>query len=95
MRKLFAVLASVLLVAGCSQIKSGTVVDKHYSPAWTQYSTTQQCSGTGTSRICIPIITPTYWPEEYELRLKNSREEGWRNVTPAEYDRYKVGDKYP
>lgn len=90
-----AILTSCMLMAGCSQIKYGTVTDKSYHPAWTQYTTTQQCSGTPPNRICVPIVTPTFWPESYQLRLKNNQDEGWRSVTREEYDRYKVGAKYP
>lgn len=32
--------------------------------------------------------------EHYNIKLRNNDKTGWRNVTPTEYERIKVGDYY-
>jgi hypothetical protein len=102
-KKAIAVGVAALALAGCSTIKSGTVTDKDYTAPWVQImpgtSGRQECYGTGTTRTCTYIpgtpSYPVYHSADWELRLKNSREEGWREVSESEYNRYEVGQQYP
>lgn len=95
-----AVLIAVI-TSGCSTIKSGTVTDKDFTPAWMQWmpGTPPPSSCTGSPIRCTTTPGtpgyPIFHSDEWELRLKNSNDEGWREVSQGEYDRYKVGEHYP
>lgn len=97
-RGLVAVLAlaiAVLLLAACAP-EQGTIEKKDYDPAWSQWiSGSTSCSGTGTTRTCT--TTPghmQFYPESYDLLIVNGDEKGWQSVSPAVYDKAKVGMYY-
>lgn len=41
------------------------------------------------------VIVPTFHPEQWELRLNDGDDEGWHEVSHADFDNYNVGDTYP
>lgn len=71
----------VFVVLACTPpVRSGKVVEKHFTPAHEETYTTQQyngqtCTGSGSSRICTPqysTVWHTRWvPDRFELKLRH------------------------
>lgn len=81
MRKAIAALGCILALAGCTNIKSGTITQRVYHAPYTD---------TWTSKY------PAMHPESFELCMRNGNgDSGCIEVPHDEYNRYKVGDKYP
>ena len=84
-RKPLGILAAATLAAfclsGCSQISSGVVHGKQYSPGY------MSTCGKG----CIIFVPPSW-----ELDLYQTKDDhGWRDVDQTEFDKCSVGAKYP
>lgn len=89
---LAAAALAALALTGCTQIASGTVHNRQYSPGYSYTSTT--CSKSGKSTICMPYTQ--YQPALWELDLYQSADtHGWRSVDQHEYDSCNIGDQYP
>lgn len=98
MKKLLAAgaaLLTVLVLSGCgSSISEGTVTSKDYDPEY-QYIT-MQCMSYNKDGMCTVQIPVTHtYPESWTLNLRDGDKEGYVNVSPGEYESYKVGDHYP
>jgi hypothetical protein len=79
-----ALVAAGVFLAGCGGPPTGEVLDRDHVSAWC--STTVVNSG----KTAIPVMT--CYPEKWELRLRNgSGDEGWTDVTEAEYESHGVG----
>lgn len=94
-------MVALVLVMGCTNVTSGTIVKKSYEPAWTQY--VQTCVAYDTKGWCtVYTFVPVYWPEEYEFKLRDDRQDkpidqrdtGWVDVSPADYERFSLGQHY-
>lgn len=91
-RKLVAVGAAVLLLAGCSSISSGYVTKKEYEPAYT-YST-MQCVAFNKYGCSAYMPMIHYVPEHFRFDLKNKDKTGWVYVSHETFDAVNVGDVY-
>lgn len=81
MKKTLLVVVAALMLAGCDSVKHGTITEKNYHAAWTD---------TWTSKY------PALHPESFEFCLKATNgDRGCVDVPHDEYNRYKIGDKYP
>lgn len=98
--KPLALVAVVLLLAGCGWRGSGEVIGKDYDRPYT--STTRDCTthttGTGTRKRTYQTCRnrPVYHPATYSLLVKDERDgsEHWVNVSMPEYFTHPVGSKY-
>ena len=90
-KSVVAAAAGVLVLTGCGGPETGEVVDKDYSPAFT--TTTSICSPVGNVTVCTPQTH--YYPESWDLRLKNGDDEGWVGVSEETYNRCEIGFDYP
>jgi len=91
---LAAVLVAAALLVGCSAPERGTVVAKRYEPEYT--TTTWTCYGYDKNGFCtLQLPTSNRWPEQWQLRLRDGDDEGWRAVDQADYHEYEVGEEYP
>ena len=81
--KWFLVLA-VLLIAGCTSIGSGTVVDKRHIPA---HSTVE-------TRMIGKLMLPTTvrHPDKWAIQVSDGKNRQWVTVTENEYNGLVVGD---
>lgn len=88
-RLALAVASAALALAACgSSVESGVVVDKRDKPAHVEW----QC-GIGPKGGCV--LMPVGIPEMWQLRLRDGDgDEGWVDVTSADYARTNVGDNY-
>lgn len=104
-KKLIAVGALALMLAGCSSISSGYITDKTYTEPWTQQIT--QCwygmdypgmpnyLSKGSPYPCIPSGYRTVdHPASWEFSLKEEDETGWADVSEDTYNSYEVGDYF-
>jgi len=79
---------ALCLIAACRELKSGKVVDKHYSAGY-YYTTTEHHNG-HTS------LVPHYHDAEYKLRVEGYNKKGeliteWWYVTSGTYEYYRIG----
>lgn len=97
-----AALAGGLVLTGCGSdgISHGTITSKKYEPEsdWTymQPITTQQCSGSGTSQVCVPMVTgyipiPMTDPACWRLNLRDGKKTGHVCVSEKAWDSAKTG----
>lgn len=89
MRRTIVGAAVLIVLAGCANLDSGTVIDKDHDAAWTQWIT--HCSG----KPVVCTNTPVYHPEKWSLYLRDGSTKDWKTVSEAEYNKYSVGDQYP
>lgn len=80
-------LAAVALVS-CAHAgpPAGIVVDRDHTPMWIE--TRQTCvafNTNGTCRTYVPTIVTH--PEQWELKLRQENDEGWRDVSEDTYER--------
>ncbi len=82
-----AILAAVLWAVGylvwytANDPGHGTITGKRYDAPWVS------CSGK-------PLVCTSY-PECYRIEYNDGHHDGDACVSPAEYDRYRVGGQYP
>lgn len=100
MRQLTTLAAAVVLLGtGCAP-QQGQVIDRSYTPAWTE-STTECITTTGPNRTGTPRTTrrctprTTHHSEQHRLQLKDGDDTGWRTVTAYEYRQCTTGTHYP
>jgi hypothetical protein len=93
------IIAAVFIAAtltGCGDdIQSGVVVDKHHEPARTYTVTDCETKGTGKKARTDCDDEEQTDDEDWVLKLRNGDDEGRREVSRKEYDRYNKGDSYP
>lgn len=93
MKKLIALLASALLLVGCSYITSGTITAKDHKDAY-RYST-MQCSMIRSNGTCGAFITTWHdVPEKWYFGLDDGENTGWVSVTQSTYEQFEVGDHF-
>jgi hypothetical protein len=98
MKQMFAAFAAVAIIAlglgACGAPDSGAITGKRYIAPSSH--TEQHCSLYNTNGTCRFYTYNTVQdPEEYQLKLNNGKDEGWRNVSAAEYLKYHKGGQYP
>ena len=86
-----AVLAAILLLAGCSAISDGYITNKTFTPSYTTSSV--WCHLVGKVTICQPITT--FHPDSWQFDIKKEDETGYVSVTEEEYNSYETGEYYP
>jgi hypothetical protein len=98
-----AALAGALALTGCSvepPLTHGTVASKHYDPAhddsYMMPIYTSQCSGSGTSTICIQVIgswipVTDHHDACWRLDLRYGRRTGSVCVSKAAWEKAKTG----
>ena len=73
-----------------NRMSEGTVIDKHYSNAYTTVEYTKAGDTT--------ILQNVYHPESYKLEIQGEKDEEivtyWFECTAEEYQQYKIGDYY-
>lgn len=78
------IVIGMAIFAEITEPDSGTVTKKEYQRAWT----TTSCTGK-------PVhCSTTHHPECYRVVYRNNGDTGDNCVTPAEYDRIRVGEHY-
>lgn len=101
MRLIFVAMAALAAIA-CVHVTSGIVTGKQYDPPYsTTSSTCVSYSKTGACTLSMP--TTQYYPAVYWLCLRDDKQDrpvdkqdtGCVEVAPSDYDRYKVGERYP
>lgn len=107
MKRWIIAVAAGLLLAGCSSIESGYVMEREYDDpdTWSSMEPvyTTECRSTGgatpstqcSQRLLYYRDVEHYDGPHWRLRLRNNEDEGWRTVTEREYYEYKIGDHYP
>lgn len=91
--KLIPLFLLIFLVGCASQINSGYITQKHWSPSYTYF--TQQCVAYNQDMACISWIQiPHTMPESYKFDIKSGEKTGWVYVDPVTYGQYEVGDHY-
>lgn len=92
-KALGALLGSVLLLTGCSQLTSGTIVQKEYEPG--HYYSEQRCSQVLPGKGVVTCRqTEQYAEDVWRFRLREDDREGTVDVTPEIFDSYEVGDYF-
>lgn len=95
-KKILAVLTSVVsfgvIFTGCAgSIKSGTVTDKEYNPAYTSTIFTR------IGNVTVPHNI--HHSAKYEIKLSGEENgekvTGWIYVSEETYNSYNIGDYYP
>jgi len=87
-----AVIAAAVIIIGVvvyqevTEPESGRITGKEYHAEW--------WSSSCTTVNKIPVCTPVHHPACYEIEYVDGGAEGDACITPAEYDRLKVGDWY-
>lgn len=100
----WALVLTVLLLglSSCTDVQSGTIVKKDYTPAWTQY--VQTCTYYNQYGGCMAyFFNSIYWPATYELKVRDDhqdkpidqRDTGWVDVSPSDFGTYQIGAQYP
>jgi hypothetical protein len=88
MKKALAAGALLLLLAGCTQVDSGTILNRKVETGRTEYD----CDGKGAKKRCG-------WetlPDKCMFELDNGKERGWLEVScTAEFNEYREGEHYP
>ena len=92
--KLAAIVATALLLVGCSSISSGEITKKNHYEAYDYpvsycviYKSDRQCSMWGTRYEHVP--------ERWSFDIQNdNKDTGWVNVSESEFESYSVGDYY-
>jgi hypothetical protein len=91
---IFVVAALSFLLAACSGISSGKIIDKHYEEPY--YYTTSVCSGYSSKGYCIvwvPIIH--HVDEKWVFTLENEEgKTGDLAVSKQDYDNVPLGTIY-
>lgn len=93
-KKLAVIVATALLLVGCSSISSGYITAKNYEPAYSYM--TQQCAAYNAKGVCTVWMPVTHYVDEkfrFDLRNDN-KDTGWVYVSRTTYDQYQVGDYY-
>ncbi|AJD93267.1 hypothetical protein JMA_39490 (plasmid) [Jeotgalibacillus malaysiensis] len=86
---------SLILVA-CSFISEGTIVEKKFTPAHVETSTSVVMSG----KVAVPITNTNHVPDTWEIRVEGFNPETERTesrkvkVTKEEYENLNEGDYY-
>jgi hypothetical protein len=104
MKKSFtiAVLIGLILfvLVGCGWHGTGKVVQKDYTRAWTQVIHDEQCTNYGTAdrprRICVPYVHTQYWPEHWDIRVKDEKDgkKHWVEVSEYDYNNTVIGSTF-
>lgn len=92
--KLAAIVATALLLVGCSSISSGEITKKNHSDPYSypvtycqMYKSNGTCSFWGTRYEHVP--------ERWSFDIENdNKDTGWVYVSESEFEEYKVGDYY-
>lgn len=84
------IVAVVLLIAlaGCGEGPNhGVVTDKSFEP--------YHCDTTLQYNVSLKMTMPftTCYDDDWEVYIKNKKDEGWVSVTESTYDNAEVGEK--
>lgn len=102
--KFLATLVLAPVLAACAHpINAGTVTGRDFTPAHTSivpvahYVTV--CSGIGSSRRCSNEFTgytyiPVFHPDDWELHIRNPKQDGWVGVSQRDYLAHPVGSHW-
>jgi uncharacterized protein YceK len=92
-KKALAMLAAVMLLAGCSSISEGTIVEKKHSDAY--YYPVTYCMIYNSKGACSAFATRMdYMPESWWFDIEKGDQTGWVYVGELTFDKYNVGDYY-
>lgn len=86
-----AAVSAVLLTSCTSGPTSGRIVDTDFDRG--RCTTKVVTTKTGNTTTATPKTNCT--KDRYRLKLDDGRNTGWRNVSPGEYDRARIGDTWP
>jgi hypothetical protein len=102
MKRWFLLAVAAVLAATACGVTSGIVTGKQYDPPYSVVSST--CVSYNKSGACtLSMPTTQYYPAAYWLCLRDDKQDrpadkqdtGCIEVSPSDYDRYKVGERYP
>lgn len=95
LRRILPVVLAIGIIAGCAEEpKDGVVISTKYNAA--HYDTVIYCARYDSKGICSLYLPDNVFVEdEWSLKLRNTKQTGWRVVGEPEYRHCDIGAKYP